>query len=99
MCHELGHAHGTWRDARIMVRRLDGGEIPHSGGGTLLAWGRSRMKPSRLVGTIVLGLLAPLACAGFGTKECTEIGCMDGAHLTVKTSDGTWPYGIYELEV
>lgn len=30
-------------------------------------------------------------------KSCTEIGCIDGATLTLRTADGTWPDGAYTL--
>jgi hypothetical protein len=52
---------------------------------------------------VVAGVLGAwsLACAGacIGGRECTEIGCMEGAAISVKTSDGTWPAGKYEMSM
>ena len=45
-----------------------------------------------------LGASSAASCAAFG-KNCTEIGCIDGAGITVQSKDGTWQDGNYTLTV
>lgn len=45
---------------------------------------------------VVACLLAASSCVPLG-KSCTEIGCIDGASVTIRSSDGNWPEGSYVL--
>ncbi len=57
--------------------------------------------------SFVLAAVAPAtACVpgasnspGIGGKNCTEIGCLDGFTLTLRTSDGSFPVGEHTIEV
>ena len=44
-------------------------------------------------------LLVPLAVLTACSKECTTVGCSNGAGVTILTADGTWVDGNYALEV
>ena len=51
---------------------------------------------SGFAGWLLLLLLLP-ALSSCETRQCTEIGCSDGASLTLKTTAGTLPDGTYTL--
>jgi hypothetical protein len=46
----------------------------------------------------VVGITTLSSC-GVLESSCTEIGCGDGATLSLRTADGTWPDGSYTLTI
>ena len=46
----------------------------------------------------LVSLVSPSSCSALG-HGCTAIGCADGASLTFRSADGTWPDGSYVLMV
>lgn len=49
-----------------------------------------------LLALAALGASSAASCAALG-QSCTEIGCSDGAGITLQSKDGTWQDGTYAL--